>query len=254
MKSIWIIAAGALIVGIGAAMFAPQPFETGSYVADAAAETLTEQSYKVKHPTEIVELFTSQGCSSCPPADRFIASLADSPTTIALSFSVTYWDYLGWKDKFGRKDFTKRQKKYARALGVRNVYTPQIVLNGARHNSIFNREQVETSKLAEDRPLINVEGSGTYIKVQQDESINLEDYDLTLIAYQPGMQLTAVERGENRNRTLQNYNVVSGVYPLEAGNSYSIDTRDHPDGMAYVLFASEPNTAKILSATHISDN
>ena len=253
MKLVLISSAVALVMGASLYLAATPPAKGQSeavYTSQSASENVDSRA---KYPTEVVELFTSQGCSSCPPADRFVASLSDSPTTIALSFSVTYWDYLGWKDKFGKRDFTKRQKSYARSLGVGNVYTPQIVLNGRQHSNIFSRSDVTRASLPDDRPLIDVADEGEQLTVKAG-ALNLSDYDLTIVAYQPGMQTTPVSRGENRNRNLQNYNVVSGVYPLEAESRYSLDTSTHPEGMAYVLLATEPSTAQILSVTHISAN
>ncbi|MGB1088960.1 MAG: DUF1223 domain-containing protein, partial [Alphaproteobacteria bacterium] len=78
----------------------------------------------------VVELFTSQGCSSCPPADALLGELATRPDVIALSFPVTYWDYLGWKDTLANGEFTDRQRAYARKLHLRQVYTPQMVIAG----------------------------------------------------------------------------------------------------------------------------
>jgi hypothetical protein len=81
----------------------------------------------------VVELFTSQGCSSCGPADAVLAELARDPDIVALSFAVDYWDYLGWRDTFARPEFTKRQKAYAESRGDRSIYTPQVVVNGLDH-------------------------------------------------------------------------------------------------------------------------
>src|SRR5215218_5337203 len=80
-------------------------------------------------PTQpvVLELFTSQGCSSCPPAEAVIGKVADRPDVIALSFNVTYWDHLGWKDTFARPEFTERQKAYVRALGQEAPFTPEVV-------------------------------------------------------------------------------------------------------------------------------
>ncbi len=81
----------------------------------------------------VVELFTSQGCSSCPPADKLASAMAADPTLVVISMPVDYWDYLGWKDTLAQPAFTKRQKAYAAARGDRNIYTPQIVVNGLAH-------------------------------------------------------------------------------------------------------------------------
>lgn len=78
----------------------------------------------------VVELFTSQGCSACPPADKVLAQLAKDPDTIALTFAVDYWDYLGWRDTYAKPEFTRRQREYAKARADHAVFTPQAVLNG----------------------------------------------------------------------------------------------------------------------------
>jgi hypothetical protein len=84
-------------------------------------------------PRAVVELFTSQGCSSCPPADRIIGELAKDPSVIALSMPIDYWDYLGWKDTLADARFSARQKAYSHMRGDRDVYTPQVVVNGSVH-------------------------------------------------------------------------------------------------------------------------
>src|SRR6478672_10170749 len=81
-------------------------------------------------PLSVVELFTSQGCSSCPPANANLIKVKDQPGVLALSFNVTYWDYLGWKDIFGRQEFTQRQVSYEPPLGHDGPFTPQVVVNG----------------------------------------------------------------------------------------------------------------------------
>src|SRR3982750_105152 len=94
-------------------------------------------------PRAVVELFTSQGCSSCPPADKVIGDLAKDPSVIALSMPIDYWDYLGWKDTLADSRFTARQKAYPHMRGDRDVYPPQVVVNG------------ETQVIGSDVGLIN---------------------------------------------------------------------------------------------------
>src|SRR5580698_2380725 len=84
-------------------------------------------------PRAVVELFTSQGCSSCPPADKIMGELAKDPSVIALSMPIDYWDYLGWKDTLADSRFSARQKAYSHMRGDRDVYTPQAVVNGSAH-------------------------------------------------------------------------------------------------------------------------
>src|SRR4051794_9023884 len=104
-------------------------------------------------PRAVVELFTSQGCSSCPAADKVLGELARDPNVIALSLPIDYWDYLGWKDTLADSRFTARQKAYSRVRGDRDVYTPQVVVNGATHVIGSDRGRIEgaidTTKNAE---------------------------------------------------------------------------------------------------------
>src|ERR1700710_1626336 len=94
-------------------------------------------------PRAVVELFTSQGCSSCPPADRILGELAKDPTLIALSMPIDYWDYLGWKDTLADARFSARQKAYSQVRGDREVYTPQVVVNGSVQVIGSDREGIE---------------------------------------------------------------------------------------------------------------
>src|SRR3954466_16123948 len=94
-------------------------------------------------PRAVVELFTSQGCSSCPPADQIVGELAKDPNVIALSMPIDYWDYLGWKDTLADSRFSARQKAYSHARGDREVYTPQVVINGSLHVVGSDRPAIE---------------------------------------------------------------------------------------------------------------
>ena len=105
-----------------------------------AGNGLAEESDK---PLGVVELFTSQGCNSCPPADEFFAELAAKENIIALAYHVDYWDYLGWQDTLSRKENTERQYDYMRAFGSRSVYTPQAVINGRSHVNGASRKEVD---------------------------------------------------------------------------------------------------------------
>src|ERR1700742_4465880 len=94
-------------------------------------------------PRAVIELFTSQGCSSCPPADKLIGEFAKDPSIVALSLPIDYWDYLGWKDTLADKRFTARQKAYSHMRGDREVYTPQVVVNGKIHAIGSDRDSIE---------------------------------------------------------------------------------------------------------------
>lgn len=99
----------------------------------AAASVVTAPAASADEKTVVVELFTSQGCSSCPPADALLAELDKSADVIALALHVDYWDYIGWKDSFADPENTERQRGYARAAKARSIFTPQMVIGGVDH-------------------------------------------------------------------------------------------------------------------------
>ena len=101
-------------------------------------------------PRAVVELFTSQGCSSCPPADRLLGELARDPTLVAMSLPIDYWDYIGWKDTLAKPRHTVRQHFYARTRGDGDVYTPQVVINGVSH-AVGNDKAAIEHAIAESR-------------------------------------------------------------------------------------------------------
>jgi len=131
-----------------------------SSIAPAAFTPTASAQDAALHPTHVVELFTSQGCSSCPPANRFVTKLAKDPSTLVLSYGVTYWDYLGWMDTFGDPEFTQRQRDYRDAFGASNIYTPQIVLGGSAHSPRYSTRDVADMALPEVGVDLSVTRSG----------------------------------------------------------------------------------------------
>jgi hypothetical protein len=159
----------------------------------------------------VVELFTSQGCSSCPPADAFLGELAQRADIVALALHVDYWDYIGWKDPFASPDLTRRQRDYADTLGLRMVYTPQMVVDGRIDVVGSHRREVE-SAIAESagRPKLAVriedDGRGGH-RVAIPAGDGSEEATVWL-AVLDNEQETKVGRGENGGRTLKEFNIV----------------------------------------------
>jgi hypothetical protein len=162
-------------------------------------------------PPVVVELFTSQGCSSCPPADALLGQLAQRPDVIALAFHVDYWDYIGWKDPFASPALTARQRSYAGALGLRMVYTPQMVVDGRIDVVGSHRREVESAiETSAQQPKLAVriedDGQGGHRAVipagdgREPATIWLAVLDRE--------QETRVARGENGGRTLKEFNIV----------------------------------------------
>ncbi len=159
----------------------------------------------------VVELFTSQGCSSCPPADALLDELADQPGLLALSFHVDYWDYIGWKDPFASPKHTQRQRDYASTLNLRYVYTPQIVVDGREDLVGSHRRAVAKAieKAAKRKPTVDVtlvaEDGG---KVTLSEGPAPSGGATVYLVMFDDDHDTAVARGENGGRTIHNANVV----------------------------------------------
>jgi len=156
----------------------------------------------------VVELFQSQGCSSCPPADANLNAIADRPDVLALSFAVTYWDNLGWKDTFASPQFTARQYAYARGLGHPNVATPQIVINGRRDLLGNDRRELDAAIHAAGQPagaVLAVAGGAVSVGAG---SAPARGADVWLVRYDPRVQLVAIRRGENGGKTLPHRDIV----------------------------------------------
>jgi len=196
-------------------------------------------------PVSVVELFTSQGCSSCPPANRFVGKLAEDGDKLVLTYGVTYWDYLGWKDTFGDAEFTKRQRSYGKALGAANVYTPQIVLNGSAHSPRYSRKDVESMLLSHEKPEASVSKSDKGLVITADADASTK---LVIVAFMPGEQSVPVKRGENSGRTIKVSNVVTDVMPIDWSGD-TVRTKIKPeDGYAYAALFHDFETAKIVTA------
>lgn len=204
------------------------------------APALAGDNYISEKPSTVVELFTSQGCSSCPPANEFVGTLIDDDDKLVLSYGVTYWDYLGWKDTFGDPAFTLRQKAYGAALDIGFVYTPQIVLNGTNHDSRFTHNEVkETNPLTEGMDINLTEMNGQlYLKSNAEQ--------LVLVTYSPGWQEVAVKRGENHGRTLKIANVVEDVRLVEPSKPLNIKVEP---GKAYAALLHDASNMQIIGAS-----
>ena len=167
-------------------------------------------------PRAVIELFTSQGCSSCPPADAVLAEMAREPDVIALTLPVDYWDYLGWKDTLAQHAFTLRQRSYANARGDRQVFTPQMVVNGTAACIGTKRREVEKAigEANGDRerlpvPIAVRQANGT-ITVEVGAGGAGETAGVWLLPVTRAATV-AIAKGENRGRTATYANVVRGT-------------------------------------------
>ncbi|MFC6688007.1 DUF1223 domain-containing protein [Jhaorihella thermophila] len=184
----------------------------------AAVVALTGLARPAEANPVVVELFTSQGCSSCPPAEELLGRIADRDEVLALSLHVDYWDYLGWKDEYALKDCTRRQRGYARAAGRNMVYTPQMIVNG--REALTGTDTMELAELImkyqhPGRDAAQVEvvarrtGNALSVEVAPREGAAGKRADLVvqLVQYVPRASAD-ITKGENAGRRTNHYNVV----------------------------------------------
>lgn len=209
-----------------------------------AALTDKAQTTEISYPKTVAELFTSQGCSSCPPANEFINGFNGQTDVLALSYSVDYWDYLGWKDTFGNAEFSIRQREYAQAMQG-GVYTPQIIINGDVHSSRFGRSQVtaRTLKPARKIQLEKTESNWT-ATIPQIESGQVT----VIVRYQLGISAVGVKAGENKGRTLKLANVVKACEKQTGGRVMFAPPNS---GEAVAILVQSAGGGKILTAANI---
>jgi hypothetical protein len=212
----------------------------------------------------VVELFTSQGCSSCPPADRILSRLARDPATLALSFPVDYWDYIGWKDTLATPSYTARQKAYALASGKGAVYTPQAIVNGLADAVGSNLEAIEQAESETGKrigvlsvPLTVVERDGKInVSVGAAGAASPRSAGVYLLALASSRTVT-VQRGENAGSTLTYSNVVRAMTKIGEWNGAAVELQadlsqaylDDADSYAVIVQAgarTQPST--ILAA------
>ena len=180
----------------------------------------------------VVELFTSQGCSSCPPADAFMKDLSQREGVLALSLPVDYWDYLGWKDTLASPANANRQRAYQNGLGTRNVYTPQMVINGTAHAVGSRRTLVDQAIAAQRKaettsPQMHFEKKDGIVELNVSASAMPKDQKhatLWLVRYNKETPVD-IKRGENRGKTVTYVNVVREMMPIGmwTGEEVTID-------------------------------
>jgi hypothetical protein len=191
-------------------------------LATAAALTGVGPASAKGEFTTVVELFTSQGCSSCPPADALLGKLAKRDDMVALTLPVDYWDYLGWKDTLASPANTARQRAYAHARRDRAVYTPQVVINGIVHAagnnpaSVADASATARARLKDTWVPISVTSEGDTLQVHAAASNGGSRYrsgTLWLVLYSE-VEEVSIERGENAGRTIRYHNVVREMSPI----------------------------------------
>ncbi len=167
-------------------------------------------------PLGVVELFTSQGCSSCPPADKLFGELAARGDIVALSYHVDYWDYLGWQDTLANQDNSARQYGYMHAFGKRSVYTPQAIINGRTDASAASGADIEKALLglkAEGKGLtvpIAVRRAGDSVVIEAGEGSHDAQAAVVLVSFAPATPIV-IRKGENKGQSITYWNAVLRV-------------------------------------------
>lgn len=217
---------------------------------------------EVRAPKGVVELFTSQGCSSCPPADATLGNLVAQGDLVALSYHVDYWNYLGWTDTLSSKENTERQYGYAKTLGRSGVYTPQAIINGRDHvkgtdPAVINDKVEELGKAGKGLIVpVTAAMRGDEIEIEIGDGKGQAD---VVVAYFTKRQQVEVTKGENSGKTMDYWHAVYDVQSVGTWNGQSMKLtlpgkimgKSKKDGCAILLQASGPSgePAAILGAT-----
>lgn len=195
------LAAAALILAVSPGVMAQEP-----------------ASSPVSRPKAVVEMFTSQGCGYCPPADEVLAELARKGEVVALAYHVDYWDYLGWRDTMANADNTVRQQEYSRAFGSRSVYTPQAIVNGRQQMNGARRGKLEEAIAHMDGAndglsvdlSISYEGSTVVIETGAADR-PVRNAQLVVVYFEPATRVK-IEHGKNAGREMTYWHAVSGFH------------------------------------------
>jgi len=250
-----------------------------SFEVLAAEAAILENSVKTSKSPEnrvvLLELYTSEGCSSCPPADQFLSSLKSAGISdqqlIPMAFHVTYWDYIGWKDRFANQQFDKRQREQASKNKLTTIYTPQFVLSGDDYRSYatfsedVNKRAVEKATVAISlSAYISSDGKGTemmHLGLSGDISMNeVEDVGFYLVVIEDNLTSDVYE-GENDGRKLQHDYVVRqllGPYyqseqesKLRREQTIALQPEWKREDLSIVAFAENPKTGEVLQAVRL---
>jgi hypothetical protein len=205
----------------------------------------------------VVELFTSQGCSSCPPAEKIAGELASRPGVLVLTYHVNYWDELGWRDRFGLPEATRRQQGYATALKSRGVYTPQAIIDGTRDVIGSNRPAIEQDLHPSPTGVpvsLHVHDGRVDIDIAAREKAPVGD--VVVVAYLRSA-VSPIGRGENAGRTIQESNIVRSIRSLGpwsgSGQTWQVRLDSLPvDATDVAVLIQERAQGAMIGAAHVA--
>jgi len=237
---------GPIMAGVAAAVAA-----VSSWLGGPAADTAHPSTRPV-----VVELFTSEGCSSCPPADALLSELARArPDVLPLAFHITYWDRLGWPDPFALRAATDRQRDYAATLRLDSIYTPQMVVDGQTDVIGSDRGSVLTAlrEAAAARPppvSLRLRREGERIVLDVGDATGAREGKMLLIGYDAAHR-TAVARGENAGRTLTEANIVRGFVRVADWHGARMTVQAQPPAGERLAAILQAQNGQILAAARL---
>ncbi len=208
-------------------------------------------------PVVLVELFTSQGCSSCPPADALIAELAGRDDVLPLALHVDYWDYIGWKDSFARPEHTVRQKGYAHVAGAATIYTPQMVVGGMDHVVGFKPMKLADLMRAHEVGLADVvveavhDGDNMQITCVVEPGVEVPSTILVDIVHYVPSEVVEIKHGENAGETITYANIVrhwDRLAKWDGKEALVLDQVETEAGLSRALILQEPGPGRVLAA------
>ena len=207
-------------------------------------------------PPVLVELYTAQGCGSCDEANTLMAKLAERPGVLPLTFSVDYWDYLGWTDTFAKPEFAERQRAYVTRLQLREPYTPQVVIDGRQEAAGVRAAEVEKlvrAAAAEPRDPPDMRFIGASRVDVGSGRPPRGGAEVWLIRYDPREVEVAVKAGDNRGQTVVQKNVVREIQRLGAWRGRPQAYRLPPpgdDGLRTVVVVQQPRGGRVIGILH----
>lgn len=238
----------------------------GPMIGGASAQGSTAAAPSHAGPKAVLELFTSQGCSSCPPADALMQNFAARKDLVALTFHVDYWDYLGWKDTLANPKFSSRQRSYAKHRGDGRIYTPQMVINGAAHSLGSSEKDIDNAiaehevTFAKSRVSVQMRMETGQIVIETGgapEGSAIKDANIWLAMVQREV-LVQVRSGENRGQLLKYYNIVRELTPIGmwSGQAMTIrldrDTVLQPGAEGCAVLIQSGKAGRIIGAAQIN--
>lgn len=219
---------------------------------DARAQT----AQPVRAPV-VVELYSSQGCSQCPRANRLLGELSREPGLIALTFPVGYWDYLGWADTFAQPEFDNRQRAYSRSLRTRAPFTPQLIIDGMRQTSAADwdearaaLDQVQHTPAAEGAPSLRIRRLPNHLaRIDIGAgAVRGGSADVWLLSVESGPLSVMIRGGENANRVVSHYNLVRRVWRIGTYTGASVWYERPRCTPECAVLLQEPNGGRIIAA------